>query len=65
MPPTCKPGWTHEGDRNYIFKASKQASKVTDFLLGFVKKPDRTSVQRDRGLGISVWRLRFSCIGAE
>ena len=27
-------------DRNYIFKAAKQASKVTDFLLGFVKKPE-------------------------
>ena len=26
-------------DRNYVFKAAKQASKVTDFLLGFVKKP--------------------------
>jgi antirestriction protein ArdC len=29
-----------KGDRNYIFKASKQASKATDFLLGFVKKPE-------------------------
>jgi antirestriction protein ArdC len=27
-------------DRNYIFTAAKQASKVTDFLLGFVKKPE-------------------------
>jgi antirestriction protein ArdC len=26
-------------DRSCIFKATKQASKVTDFLLGFVKKP--------------------------
>ena len=26
-------------DRNFIFKAAKQASKVTDYLLGFVKKP--------------------------
>jgi len=29
-----------KNDRNYIFRASKQASKVTDFLLGFVKKPE-------------------------
>jgi antirestriction protein ArdC len=29
-----------KGDRNYIFKASKQASKVTDFLLGLVKQPE-------------------------
>jgi antirestriction protein ArdC len=29
-----------KGDRNYIFKASKQASKVTDFLLNFVKQPE-------------------------
>jgi antirestriction protein ArdC len=28
------------GDRNFIFQAAKQASKVTDFLLGFVKKPE-------------------------
>jgi antirestriction protein ArdC len=28
-----------KNDRNYIFKAAKQASKVTDFLLSFVKKP--------------------------
>jgi antirestriction protein ArdC len=27
-------------DRNCVFKAAKQASKVTDFLLGFVKKPE-------------------------
>jgi len=27
-------------DRNFIFRAAKQASKVTDFLLGFVRKPD-------------------------
>ncbi len=27
-------------DRNYVFKAAKQASKVTDYLLGFVKKPE-------------------------
>jgi len=26
------------GDRNYVFKAAKQASRATDFLLGFVKK---------------------------
>jgi antirestriction protein ArdC len=29
-----------KNDRNYIFKAAKQASKVTDFLLGLVKKPE-------------------------
>jgi antirestriction protein ArdC len=29
-----------KGDRNFIFQAAKQASKVTDFLLGFVKKPE-------------------------
>ena len=34
-----------KGDRNYIFKASRQASKVTDFLLGFVKKPEPVAVQ--------------------
>ena len=28
------------GDRNYIFKAAKQASKVTDYLLNFVRKPE-------------------------
>ena len=32
-----------KNDRNYIFKASKQASKVTDFLLGLVKKPEPVS----------------------
>ena len=31
-------------DRNYIFKAAKQASKVTDFLLGFVQKPEPEAV---------------------
>jgi antirestriction protein ArdC len=34
-----------KGDRNYIFKASKQASKVTDFLLGFVKQPEPEAVE--------------------
>ena len=29
-----------KNDRNFIFKAAKQASKVTDYLLGFVKKPE-------------------------
>jgi len=33
-----------KGDRNFIFKAAKQASKVTDFLLGFVKKPQPEAV---------------------
>ena len=27
-------------DRNCVFKAAKQASKVTDYLLSFVKKPE-------------------------
>ena len=31
-------------DRNFIFKAAKQASKVTDFLLGFVKQPEPEAV---------------------
>jgi antirestriction protein ArdC len=31
-------------DRNFVFKAAKQASKVTDFLLGFVKKPEPEAV---------------------
>ena len=29
-----------KGDRNYIFKAAKQASKVTDFLLSFSRQPE-------------------------
>lgn len=29
-----------KNDANYIFKASRQASKVTDFLLSFVKQPE-------------------------
>ena len=33
-----------KNDRNYIFKAAKQASKVTDFLLGFVRKPEPEAV---------------------
>jgi antirestriction protein ArdC len=33
-----------KNDRNYIFKAAKQASKVTDFLLGLVKKPEPEAV---------------------
>jgi len=36
-----------KGDRNFIFKAAKQASKVTDFLLGFVKKPDPVAVAQE------------------
>ena len=31
-------------DRNYIFKAAKQATKVTDFLLDFVRKPEPEAV---------------------
>ena len=34
-----------KGDRNYIWRASRQASKVTDFLLGFVKKPEPEAVE--------------------
>jgi antirestriction protein ArdC len=33
-----------KNDRNYIFKAAKQASKATDFLLGFVRKPELEAV---------------------
>ena len=33
-----------KGDRNYVFTAAKQASKVTDYLLGFVKKPEPEAV---------------------
>jgi antirestriction protein ArdC len=29
-----------KNDPSYIFKASKQASKVCDFLLSFVKQPE-------------------------
>ncbi len=29
-----------KGDRNFIFKAAKQASRVTDYLLGFVRKSE-------------------------
>jgi antirestriction protein ArdC len=32
-------------DRNFIFKAAKQASKVSDLLLGFVKKPEPEAVE--------------------
>jgi antirestriction protein ArdC len=32
-------------DRNYIFKAARQASKVTDYLLAFTKKPEPVAVQ--------------------
>jgi antirestriction protein ArdC len=33
-----------KGDRNFIFKAAKQASKATDYLLGFVKKAEPVAV---------------------
>lgn len=33
-----------KNDRNFIFKAAKQASKVTDYLLSFVKKPEPEAV---------------------
>ena len=33
-----------KNDRTFIFKAAKQAGKVTDFLLGFVKKPEPEAV---------------------
>ena len=29
-----------KNDPNFIFKAAKQASKVTDFLLSFVRQPE-------------------------
>lgn len=29
-----------KNDRNYIFRAAKQASKTTDYLLGFVRQPE-------------------------
>ncbi|MGO9109926.1 MAG: ArdC family protein [Thermoguttaceae bacterium] len=32
------------GDRNYIFRAAKQASRITDYLLGFVKQPEPEAV---------------------
>jgi antirestriction protein ArdC len=31
-------------DRNFIFRAAKQASKVTDYLLGFVRQPEPEAV---------------------
>ena len=33
-----------KNDRNYIFKAAKQASKVTDYLLSLVKQPEPEAV---------------------
>jgi antirestriction protein ArdC len=33
-----------KNDRNYIFKAAKQASKVTDYLLNFVRQPEPEAV---------------------
>jgi antirestriction protein ArdC len=33
-----------KGDRNYIFKAAKQASKVTDYLLGFAHQLEPVAV---------------------
>ena len=33
-----------KGDRNYVFKAAKQASKATDFLLAFVHQPEPEAV---------------------
>jgi antirestriction protein ArdC len=38
-----------KGDRNYIFRAAKQASKVTDFLLGFVREPVEAATQGAAG----------------
>ena len=32
------------GDRNFVFRAAKQASKATDYLLGFVKKLEPEAV---------------------
>lgn len=41
--------WLREmkGDPSYIFKASRQASKVTDYLLAFTKQPEVQSVGMD------------------
>jgi antirestriction protein ArdC len=36
-----------KGDRNFIFKAAKQASKVTDYLLGFTKQPEAVAVVQE------------------
>jgi antirestriction protein ArdC len=33
-----------KGDRNFVFKAAKQASKVADYLLGFVKKHEPEAI---------------------
>ncbi len=35
-----------KNDRNYVFRAAKQASKVTDFLLSFVKQPEAVGVMQ-------------------
>ena len=52
-----------QNDPNYIFKASRQASKVCDFLLSFVrqaetKNPSRPNWSRPRRLSPSIrcWR---------
>jgi len=36
-----------KGDPSFLFKASTQASKVTDFLLGFVRKEEETPEEVD------------------
>jgi antirestriction protein ArdC len=33
-----------KNDRNYVFRAAKQASKVTDYLLNFVKQPQSEAI---------------------
>ncbi len=33
-----------KNNRNYIFKAAKQASKVTDYLLSFAKKAEPEAI---------------------
>jgi antirestriction protein ArdC len=38
-----------KGDRNFVFKAVKQASKVTDYLLSFVRKPEPETVSSATG----------------
>jgi len=35
------------GDPNYIFKASRQASKVCDFLLSFVRQAETEPVKNE------------------
>ena len=47
-----------KNDRSYIFRASRQASKVTDFLLGFVKKPEAAFCALTRRSRATFFRLK-------